>query len=58
MAADVPVGYVQTVLGPVGPEQLGVTMTHEHLLVDLTPVHGPPSDIWPGLFNKSAALIL
>ena len=44
MAADVPVGYVQTVLGPVGPEQLGVTMTHEHLLVDLTPVHGPPSE--------------
>jgi phosphotriesterase-related protein len=25
---------VQTVLGPIAPEALGVTMTHEHLLVD------------------------
>lgn len=31
-------GKVQTVLGPISPEQLGVTMTHEHLLTDLTPV--------------------
>ena len=28
-------GKVQTVLGPIAPESLGVTMTHEHLLVDL-----------------------
>ena len=25
-------GKVQTVLGPIEPEDLGVTMTHEHLL--------------------------
>ena len=28
-------GKVQTVLGPVEPELLGVTLTHEHLLIDL-----------------------
>ncbi|MBI1773870.1 MAG: aryldialkylphosphatase [Proteobacteria bacterium] len=29
-------GYAQTVLGPVRPEELGLTMMHEHLLTDLT----------------------
>ncbi|MBM3948066.1 MAG: aryldialkylphosphatase [SAR202 cluster bacterium] len=28
-------GKVQTVLGPIEPQSLGVTMTHEHLLIDL-----------------------
>ena len=28
--------YVQTVLGPVAPEDLGATIMHEHLLVDMT----------------------
>ena len=28
-------GKVMTVLGPIEPENLGVTLTHEHLLVDL-----------------------
>ena len=32
-------GSVQTVLGPIGPEKLGVTLTHEHLLVDLSATH-------------------
>ncbi len=36
--AEFPVGKVQTVLGPVEPEALGVTLTHEHLFVDLTGV--------------------
>jgi len=35
-------GKVQTVLGPIEPERLGVTLTHEHLLVDLSVAHGPP----------------
>jgi len=35
-------GKVQTVLGPIEPEHLGVTLTHEHLLVDLSIAHGPP----------------
>ena len=30
------VGKVQTVLGPIDPEALGVTLTHEHMLVDAT----------------------
>ena len=30
-------GKAQTVLGPVDPESLGITLTHEHLLVDLNP---------------------
>ena len=33
------VGKVQTVLGLIEPERLGVTLTHEHLLVDLTVAH-------------------
>ena len=36
------VGKVQTVLGPVPSESLGITMTHEHLLVDLSPLVKPP----------------
>lgn len=37
-------GKVQTVLGPVDPESLGPTLTHEHLLIDFTVVHRPPAD--------------
>lgn len=29
-------GKVQTVLGPIEPEKLGITLPHEHLLIDLT----------------------
>jgi len=29
----IPKGYIQTVLGPVAPEQLGVTYSHEHLII-------------------------
>ena len=29
-------GKVQTVLGTIQPEDLGITLTHEHLLIDLT----------------------
>jgi len=29
-------GKVQTVLGAIEPSQLGITMTHEHLFIDLT----------------------
>ena len=32
---------VMTVLGPIVPEQLGVTLMHEHLLLDATPWHQP-----------------
>jgi len=29
-------GYVQSVLGPLAPEALGITLPHEHVLVDMT----------------------
>ena len=29
-------GKVQTVLGPIEPDELGVTLTHEHLLIDIS----------------------
>ena len=29
-------GRAQTVLGPVYPDELGITLPHEHLLVDLS----------------------
>src|SRR5262245_50876319 len=35
-------GMAQTVLGPIPSERLGVTTTHEHLLVDLSPLLKPP----------------
>ncbi len=35
MARENMTGKVQTVLGPVDPEDLGPTLTHEHLLIDL-----------------------
>ena len=38
------VGKVQTVLGPIAPEQLGVTLTHEHLLIDLSVTLSPPEN--------------
>ena len=37
-------GMVQTVLGTVSPDELGVTITHEHLLVDLAFHREPPSE--------------
>ena len=37
------VGKVQTVTGPVDPAEMGITLTHEHLLIDLAPLGGPPS---------------
>lgn len=30
-------GVIQTVLGPIAPEALGVTLLHEHILCDITP---------------------
>ena len=29
-------GFVETVLGPVRPEELGMTLIHEHVIVDMT----------------------
>jgi phosphotriesterase-related protein len=31
-----PAGKIQTVLGPIEPGELGFTLTHEHILVDLS----------------------
>ena len=36
-------GKVQTVLGPIDPESLGITLTHEHLLIDIAFLE-PPRD--------------
>ena len=36
MAQDNMSGKVLTVLGPIEPEELGITITHEHLLLDVT----------------------
>ena len=29
-------GFVQTVVGPVPPDQIGITSIHEHVIVDMT----------------------
>ena len=36
MADEGPTGMVQTVLGPIEPGQLGITLMHEHMLLDTT----------------------
>lgn len=35
-------GKVQTVLGAIEPDRLGITLTHEHLLIDMSPLYAPP----------------
>lgn len=37
-------GKAQTVLGPVSADALGVSLTHEHLLIDLGSTFEPPDD--------------
>ena len=37
-------GMAQTVLGPVSPDALGPTTTHEHLLIDFTVMFHPPAE--------------
>ena len=36
------IGKVQTVLGPIEPGDLGTTLTHEHLLIDLSVLYQTP----------------
>ena len=50
-------GRIQTVLGPINPGRLGVTLTHEHLLSDLSsqrPLQGPASA--RGFYDKPVSL--
>jgi phosphotriesterase-related protein len=37
-------GHVNTATGPIDPRELGVTLPHEHILIDLTCYWSPPSD--------------
>ena len=37
-------GKVQTVLGLIDPKDLGMTLTHEHILLDLSPAIEPPEE--------------
>lgn len=39
--------HVMTVLGPVSPDALGPTITHEHLFIDLSCYLRPPADPLP-----------
>ena len=36
--------YIQTVLGKIKPEDLGITTTHEHLFIDLRWMLVPPKE--------------
>ena len=44
MANTIAVGMAQTVLGPVAPEDLGMTDPHEHLLLDFSFAFKPPPE--------------
>ncbi|MBM3945468.1 MAG: hypothetical protein FJ317_08295 [SAR202 cluster bacterium] len=37
-------GKIQTVLGPIEPDQLGITLTHEHLVIDMKCYREIPDD--------------
>jgi phosphotriesterase-related protein len=48
---------VQTVLGPISPDALGVTLPHEHLLIDLRPRFlDPPDDAGRALARQPVTL--
>ena len=50
-------GKVQTVLGTIEPRELGITLSHEHLLVDLTRFPGDPEEsIAPELYDQPLSL--
>ena len=50
-------GKAQTVLGPIDPSQLGVTLTHEHLLIDMSPLFDPPEQAGAkGFYYKPVSL--
>ena len=50
-------GKAQTVLGPISPDRLGVTLTHEHLLMDGTVVFSPQARASDkGFFNRPVSL--
>jgi phosphotriesterase-related protein len=44
MAITIPKGMAQTVLGPISPEELGLTDPHEHLLLDFSFAFKPPPE--------------
>ena len=50
-------GKVQTVLGPIEPNQLGVTLTHEHLLIELSFLRPVPGSAQArGIYHKPVSL--
>ncbi|MXY46117.1 MAG: hypothetical protein F4Y44_03850, partial [Chloroflexi bacterium] len=50
-------GSVQTVLGVIDPVQLGVTLTHEHLLIDMSPLFAPPEQAGAkGFYHEPVSL--
>lgn len=57
MAGNSMAGRVQTVLGPISPGELGQTLTHEHLLIDLTVnAHSPASASSKAFFNAPVSM--
>ena len=40
MSEELTVGQIRTILGPIFPQQLGICMVHEHLIIDAW-------DMWP-----------
>lgn len=50
MSAD---ARVMTVLGPIGADELGITLAHEHLFLDLTNQFQEPSDPQKRLIGQS-----
>lgn len=48
--------FVQTVLGPISPNALGSTLTHEHVECDITNFLAPPPTGFNDVFEKKISL--
>jgi phosphotriesterase-related protein len=47
-------GHVMTVRGPIAVQDLGITLMHEHLFIDLSHLWDPPTFEWQGPLVDSA----
>jgi phosphotriesterase-related protein len=48
--------HIRTVLGNIAPEELGITLGHEHLLIDLRGLWDNPPTEWAYLIDQEPTL--
>ena len=48
--------HIRTVLGDIAPDELGITLSHEHLLIDLRGLWDKPPDVRAYLIDQEPTL--